>query len=124
LEARTRAALEALEREELPAKGRAREFHYRLSEILRGYLGERFQVDALECTSGELVTRLGTASAPGLGLGGLSAFLEASDLVKFARAPATVEACAGALQFAQRVVVETTPAPPPTHDTGPHISAA
>ncbi len=48
-----------------PSEGLQREFHFRLSEIVRGYLGERFGFDALECTSDELLGRLERSSAPG-----------------------------------------------------------
>jgi hypothetical protein len=124
LEVRTRSALEALAQEGLPEKGRAREFYYRLSEILRGYLGERFGVDALECTSTELIARLSEVHAQRLVLPELSHFLDASDLVKFARGAASVQVCADAFQYAQRLVEQTTPGPNTPHAPGPHISAA
>ena len=51
LEVRTHQALSALQAERLPEQGRGREFYFRLSEILRGYLGERYAFEALECLS-------------------------------------------------------------------------
>ena len=47
-------SLDALSEAQLPAQGRWREYYFRLSEILRKYLGERFDFDALECTTEEL----------------------------------------------------------------------
>ena len=44
LHLRTRNALDALRKEDLPASGRAREFYFRLSEIVRQYLGERLRL--------------------------------------------------------------------------------
>src|SRR5262249_55509191 len=68
---RTRRALDALEAEHLPERGMQREFHFQLSGIARGYLGERFGFDALECTSGELVREVERRARPrGAGRGG------------------------------------------------------
>jgi hypothetical protein len=114
LEVRTRQALRALAAENLPAQGRLKEYYVRLSEIVRGYLGERFGVEALECTSSELLAALGAISAPGLPREELSDFLSHSDLVKFARAQRSPDDCARALDFAYLLVTRTTPPPLPT----------
>ncbi|MFZ5467824.1 MAG: BatD family protein [Myxococcota bacterium] len=107
LDVRTVAALDALRAENLPAQGRVREFHFRLSEIVRGYLGERYAFEALECTSGELLDALARLHTPGLSMDELAAFAHGSDLVKFAKASATVEECKVALEFGYRLVQAT-----------------
>jgi hypothetical protein len=101
-------ALERLKSEELPNRGRYREFHFRLSEIFRGYLGERFKLDALECTTFELMHRLRAHDTPGLPLDSLRQHFEESDFIKYARAESTPAACASALQFAESVVRQTS----------------
>lgn len=110
---RTLAALSALGARHLPEQGRPREFYFELSEILRGYLGERYGIDALESTSSELVQKLKRLAPPGLPVADLERFSFESDLAKFAREERTVEECAASLELAFRVVQQTRPAAPP-----------
>lgn len=104
---RTRMALDALGNEKLPEKGRGTEFYFRLSELVRGYLGERYGFEALECTSEELLAALGRRSDAALPLAELEAFVRSSDWVKYAKAPADVEGCRQALAFAHRLIQST-----------------
>src|SRR5262249_46378554 len=117
LDVRTLGALDALRSEDLPSEGRFREFYFRLSEILRAYLGERYRFEALECTSSELLASLRRLSTPGLSIAEVSRFVDESDLVKFAKAPAEPNQCKESLEFAYRIVRETisppAPQPPP-----------
>lgn len=115
LHVRTLAALDALRTEDLPGKARSREFYFQLSEILRGYLGERYAFEAMESTSSELLDSLRTLHTPGLPMKDLTHFAFESDLAKFARASPTADECKASLEFAYRVVYATTPslAPPP-----------
>jgi hypothetical protein len=123
LHERTLAALDALKAEALHTQGRPREFYFRLSEILRGYLGERFRFEALECTSTELLARakgLSTATFP---LGDFSSFVHDSDLVKFAKFEPAADACQSALDFGYRFVQQThPPAVIPANALGPDVS--
>lgn len=114
LDVRTKNALAELRSENLPARGLTKDFYFRLSEILRGYVGQRFGVEALECTSSELLVALKSVPTPGLPNDEFATFLEHSDLVKFAKAPATAEDCDQALAFGYLLVDRTTlpPAPP------------
>jgi hypothetical protein len=127
LDVRTRRALDELRAQDLPAQGRAREFHFRLSEILRGYLGERYGFDALECTSHELLARLRTLHTPGLSLEALERHVHESDLVKFARAQTTPSQCHADLDLAYQLVLSTTavlaqPPPPLPADAARPVS--
>jgi hypothetical protein len=106
---RTLAALEALRREGLAEAGRSREFYFQLSAIVRGYLGERYGFEALECTSHELLARARGLNAPGLAYEALARFVEDSDQARYARAALPPDTCAGALQFALQLVRDTTP---------------
>ncbi len=110
---RARRALDELRAQDLPGRGQFREFHFRLSEVLRGYLGERFGFDALECTSSELLDRLRRLHTPGLDYGEVERHVHESDPVKFARAATTPEACKRDLEMAYRVVHATTAAVAP-----------
>jgi len=110
LEVRARKALEELRAQDLPGQGLYREFHFRLSEILRGYLGERYGFDALESTSPELLDRLRRLRTPGLDYGEVERHVNESDLIKFARARTTPDACKRELELAHRVVEATTAA--------------
>lgn len=114
LEERIRQALDALEAEGLPARGLQREFHFRLNALARGYLGERFGFDALECTSGELLREVERRDLPGVDQAGLQRFVDQCDVARYARGDVPVPACAGALAFARSLVEATRPGPPPT----------
>jgi hypothetical protein len=110
---RTREALEALRAEGLLPKGLVREFHFRLSEILRGYLGERFGFEALECTSGELLGAVERLNPSGVEHYLLQRFVDQCDVAKFARAEISPAASDWALSYAFQVVEATAPVPQP-----------
>ena len=120
LDVRTREALDRLKSENLPAKGHVKDFYFRLSEIIRGYLGERYGFEALECTSPELFDRLRKLRAPGLPEAQLMRFVSESDMVKYAKAEATAESCEASLAFGYELVQTTyTPPAPPTTPSPP-----
>lgn len=109
---RAQQALEALQREELPQKGRAKELFFRVSEILRDYLGERFGVAALDMTTAELLAALARAPTPGLDYARFEAFCREGDLVRFAKGEATASLCKQAVEAAFLFVRATTPPEP------------
>lgn len=118
LHVRTLAALDALREEDLPRQGLSRPFYFRLSEIVRGYLGERFAFEALECTTPELLETLRRLHTPGLAVSELSDFAVSSDFARYAKAQPSPDECKAALEFAYRLVQATTPSfpegsPPP-----------
>jgi hypothetical protein len=112
---RTREALEALRAEGLLGKGMVREYHFRLSEIVRGYLGERFDFEALECTSAELLGQIERLDPPGVQASSLQRFVDQCDVAKFARAEISPAASDWALGYGLELVDATAPvsAPPP-----------
>ncbi len=114
--------LEALVGSGLLAAGEIKEFYSRLSEIVRRYIENRFFVDALEMTTGELLHAMEES-----GLGGeerelLGDLLGLSDLVKFAKyLPVQEEhnrATQAAFEFVHRtkLVVAEEVAEPPAGD--------
>lgn len=122
LHVRTLQALDDLARENLPAQNKMKEFYFRLSEIVRGYLGERYSFEALESTTPELLASLNGRHTPGLSVEELRAFAEESDFIRYAKLGATVEQCKHAMEFAHRMVHITTSAmavTPPSNATPP-----
>ncbi len=108
---RARTALELLLGEDLPAQGRQREFYFRLSEVVRRYLGERFGFEGLDLTTEELLAVLRTRHTPGLDFTGFKRFCEESDLAKFAKFQPDASACKSSIDAALHLVQTTTPAP-------------
>lgn len=122
LDVRTLRALDALRAEDLPSRGQVQAHFFRLSEILRGYLGERYGFEALERTSTELLEALRKLHTPGLSLEEMAGFVYSSDLVKFARSEASQAECKEALELGYRLVRQTWPPPAPPADAhGPHV---
>lgn len=78
--------LNALIDEKLPEEGRVGEYYVRLSEIIRRYLGRRYDIDAPEMTSDQIRvwTTLNPDSMDTQARLGLDDFLATTDLVKFA----------------------------------------
>lgn len=95
--------LDALEAKALPARGLGGEHLAELSLAVREWIGAVAGVNALELTTAELLERLGRAGPPRLDLAALRRFCEASDLVKFARAPADPASCASATRWAREL---------------------
>lgn len=80
------AALRELESEDLVGRGLIKEHYVRLSWILRNYLERRWDLPALEETTGMLRhTMLGSGRVPEDVVGEITAVLSRADLAKFAR---------------------------------------
>jgi hypothetical protein len=124
--------LRDLEAEGLPALGRFKEFHLRLSELLRTYLGNRFENNALDMTSAELLDDLARRPTEGLSLADLAWLTGQGDLAKFAKAQPSADDCKQALGMARQMVLKTRRPPPvsgaggasPTDPSGAHGVAA
>ena len=114
---RTLAAMRALEQERLWQRGEHKAYHSKLTDLLRGYIEERYQVPALESTTDELIKELRVSSLPSEQRDRLENMLRLADLVKFAKTlPSPQEneqMMAGGIQF-----VETTAPRSTTRDAG------
>lgn len=104
------AALDALRAEKLPERGELQKFHYSLSDIVREYIERRFDISAPEMTTEEFLA----ASTRDLRFDRahtrvLSSFLQACDLVKYAKQLPAVDECYEALKTAARFVEATRP---------------
>lgn len=110
-------ALDKLKSEQLWQQGRVKEFHTRISEIIRVYIEDRYSVQAMEETSAEILRDFKRNSlCPKDLLDDLREVFYTSDLVKFAKLvppPDENEAC---FHLAQQFVEKTKreqPAEPP-----------
>lgn len=108
LDVRTLEALDALAALNLPAQSRFKDFYFRLSEIVRSYLGELYAFEALESTTPELIEALNGRHTPGLAVNDLTAFASASDFIRYAKTEPTPADCKQHLELAYRIVHETT----------------
>lgn len=105
-------ALRALADSDLLARGGAKEFHLRLSEILRTYVGRRFDVFAVDWTTAETMDWCARAQPEALDVDALGSILALCDLAKFARhRPAEAES-REAVARAIALVEATRPRPP------------
>ncbi|MFV2007441.1 MAG: hypothetical protein ACC667_08335 [Longimicrobiales bacterium] len=104
-------ALDELEGAGLLQRGEVKEFHIRVSEIIRTYVEGRFDIYALEMTTPEVMAGLRSCEVDGEVHGEFAAFLDRCDLVKFAKVRPGVDACFDMLGSARRIVDQTKPTP-------------
>lgn len=98
--------------DELEASGRLdggdqKEVFLRLSEILRGYLGRRFDFPALDLTTSEIRSRLRSCEDSRSWLGAVTDWLQRCDLVKYANSPSDTDEARQAL-YTARILVDRT----------------
>jgi hypothetical protein len=99
-----------------------RPFYFAVSEVIRDYLGGRFEFDSLELTTDELVGELRRRAGRTLLLGEIEGWLSTCDLVKFAKVSPTATEARGTLEIAIRIVESTRPRP--ESPSPPHPPAA
>ena len=90
-------------------RGEGRAAIFRLSEIVRGYLGARMQFNALDLTSEEFIAELRKRRLMGLDLEELAGEVRWEDLVKFAKLEPTAEECLRGISRAESLVRHTRP---------------
>lgn len=100
----------------LAEEGGADRFFEELARIAKMYLGARYRVDLMECTTPEAARALDQAGAEREALRRARALLERADRIKFAREGASLADCRAAVDEAYAVVdatkVEARPAAP------------
>ena len=106
--------------ERLVEKGVVREHYFRLSDIIRRYIENRFSIPAVEQTTQELlpgIMRL--AGMNDAAKSGMQEFLQHSDMVKFAKYLPGQEEIESSEQKVVRIIQETKKeeAPPETEKT-------
>ena len=105
------AELAELRNSDLLARGEIKLFYILLSEIIRRYIEGRYQVEALEMTTFELLEHFKQSELEGEAFGLLREILEQSDLVKFAKFNPPAEQHERLLDAAEALVEMTKPAP-------------
>ena len=103
--------LEALRRTlpERIASGGMDEWADQLSDVIREYLGARFEFEGLESTTDEVVARMRKLAPAGVQVEEVAAILGDCDLVKFAKASADESQCAQMLDAVFKMVQRTRP---------------
>ena len=78
-------ALKSLESEKLWQRGKVKDYHSQLTDILRVYIERRFRIMAMEITSDEILDGFSGQALPSELLAQLKEILYRADLVKFAK---------------------------------------
>ncbi len=104
------AALDALPWQEWLAAGQVKRCYYALSEILKRYIERRFEFNAVEQTTTEILASLHAYRTPFRDEVGR--FLTRADFVKYAKTVPPEEETRAAIQQIRDFVARTTPRPP------------
>jgi len=110
--------LQNLRQQNLPQQGRIQEYFFRLSDIVRRYIEERFRIRAPEMTTEEFLLSL--QDAPELKVEqkqSLREFLNCCDRVKFARYGSDAHEMQTSFDMAHKLVQETKKPPGPVYGT-------
>ena len=78
-------ALDSLKEKQLVQKGKVKEYHTEIADILRAYIKTRFGIDATEMLTNDIVQSLGKALQDRNEVDRVKVALELADLVKFAK---------------------------------------
>ncbi|MDQ7798276.1 MAG: hypothetical protein RDU76_04945 [Candidatus Edwardsbacteria bacterium] len=100
-------SLNSLSFKELLDKGHVQRYYYALSEIIKRYIERRFEFNAMEQTTTEIIYDLKANKIPYREEFG--SFLHKADRVKYAKLIPTYQEIDGALQQAIELVQKTTP---------------
>lgn len=101
-------ALKDLDADKLWQKGLVKEYYIRLTEIVRLYIERRFEINALEMTSDEIITATGNAGIDEENISRLLKIFATADLAKFAKYVSMPEENILCFQYANSFVGSTT----------------
>jgi len=104
---RFRSALDELEERSLWQQDKVKLYHSELTDILRGYIEHRYNVNALEFTTAQLVAALSFTEMPPDTRERLKNLLELADMVKFAKAHPVGEENKMAMKSAKEIIDST-----------------
>lgn len=105
---RALAALEAIQREKLVESGLYKEYYIRVSDVLRHYMEDQFQLRAPERTTEEFLAEIQHNAVLGLQEQLLlRAFLRHCDLVKFAKAEPSPEEIRETYQTCEKFIIDS-----------------
>ena len=106
------AALEKLDTEQLWQKGLIKDYHSRITEIIRNYFEERFDLPAMELTTTETIQHLKSIKEKDIILDITYNFLSNADLVKFAKFQPLESVNEEMMKQAKEIVQSTIPQKP------------
>ncbi len=96
--------LRKIEQMDLVAKGEMKEYYTRVSDVIRTYIEERYEVAALELTTGKLLETLAAQQLPKEHIAQIGGFLRSCDFVKFAQYQPSVSEAQEVLQQARDII--------------------
>ncbi len=102
--------LDEIKSEKLWQQGKYKEYHSEVADTLREYIGDRFDITALEMTSGETLTKIRQINDTESVYDNLKQVLELADFVKFAKYNPLPEENELSLMNAYLFVNQTKPA--------------
>ena len=106
------AALDNLKSEQLWQKGFIKDYHSRISEIIRIYFEERFDLPAMEFTTSETIKHLESIKEKDIILDITYSFLSNADLVKFAKFQPLETVNEEMMKQAKEIIQSTIPKKP------------
>ena len=92
-------------------KGREKESYTKITEILREYLANRFEINALEMTTAQIIDAVSNNKEASISKKYIEVVLEMADFVKFAKVRPLPEDNSRTFQAALQYVYDTKPAP-------------
>lgn len=119
-EVRALDELRRLDDERLWQSGYIKEYHTRLTDILRSYLFDRYQVNAPDMTTDDLVSHSLVRSLPTSQSENLERILRLADLVKFAKYTSLPDECAWGMTAAVNFITSTSTRLDPVRPATPH----
>jgi hypothetical protein len=105
-------ALEKLDNEQLWQKGFIKDYHSRITEIIRNYFEERFDLPAMELTTTETIHHLKSIKEKEIILDITYDFLSNADLVKFAKFQPLESVNEEMMKQAKEIIHSTIPQKP------------
>lgn len=109
--------LEALDQQQLWQKGQIKNYYSMLTYVAREYLENRYEIPALENTTGEILQKLtGFRDIDQSLLNTLRQILTSSDMVKFAKAEPAATFHTEALEKTRQFIVTTQARPQPVEE--------
>lgn len=101
--------LDEVEKEALWKSGKEKEYHSKISEILREYIENRFNVNALEQTTSEIIRNLRYTNVHQKDKDNLYKVLFLADMVKYAKEKPLPDENIQSLELAKQFVLNTKP---------------
>ena len=99
--------LENLEKDQLWQSGKIKQYHSRISEIIRSYIEERFKIIALELTTDEIITNISNKTLS-KNIKELYKILVRADLAKFAKSKPIDTENEESMRIAKKFIKQTT----------------